>query len=162
MTRWVFNASPLILLGKIDQLHLIETLSPGFQIPTAVVDEIGAPTIDDPAMKWVAKPSIADHVVTAPAPSPLLEQWNLGRGETAVLSLALRDANPVVLDDLAARKFATAYQLPLIGTLGLLLRAKNAGLITRVAPCVRALNEMGANLSSAVIARALSLAGESG
>ncbi len=28
MKGWIFNASPLILLGKIRQLHLIETLSP--------------------------------------------------------------------------------------------------------------------------------------
>jgi len=33
MTGWIFNASPVILLGKIHQLHLIEALSPTFRIP---------------------------------------------------------------------------------------------------------------------------------
>lgn len=41
MKGWIFNASPLILLGKIHQLHLIEVLSPNFRIPRPVVTEIG-------------------------------------------------------------------------------------------------------------------------
>lgn len=67
----------------------------------------------------------------------------------------------VVLDDLAARKFAQTFQLPLLGTLGLLLRAKNAGLIGEIAPLIQGLEAAGANLSPAVIAHALALANES-
>ena len=161
MTGWIFNASPVILLGKIHQLHLIEALSPGFRIPRAVIEEIGAGCSDDPAVKWLKEPSIADHIVDAPAAPPFLVQWDLGAGETAVLSLALAQNGAVaVLDDLAARKFALTFQVPLLGTLGLLIRAKNAGLVGRIAPHIQNLESAGANLSHAVIARALLLANE--
>jgi len=128
MKGWVFNASPLILLGKIEQLSLIEILSPDFRIPQPVVAEIGAGPSDDRTIKWLTQASITGHIVDTPPTPPFLAQWDLGAGETAVLSLALIDhGSAVVLDDLAARKFALTFDLPLLGTLGLLIRAKNAG-----------------------------------
>lgn len=161
MKGWIFNASPLILLGKIRQLHLIETLSPDFRIPGAVVAEIGAGAPDDPTVIWLRQPATTDHIIATPPAPPFLTQWDLGAGETAVLSLALADQeSAVILDDLAARKFAMTFDLPLLGTLGLLIRAKQAGLIGRIAPQIESLESAGANLSRTVIARSLELAGE--
>lgn len=161
MKGWIFNASPIILLGKIHQLHLIEALSPDFRVPRAVINEIGAGSADDPAVKWLGGNSLSAHFVDAPTAPPLLAQWDLGAGEAAVLSLALaEDGAAVVLDDLAARKFAQTFRLPLLGTLGLLLRAKKAGLIDQLAPHIQGLEAVGANLSKPLIAHALSLAGE--
>ncbi len=36
-SRWVVNASPLILLGKVDQLHLLQALTEELIIPEGVV-----------------------------------------------------------------------------------------------------------------------------
>ncbi len=161
MKGWIFNASPLILLGKIQQLHLLGILSPAFRIPKAVVEEVGAGPSNDPSIKWLTSVSIASHIVDTPPTPPFLAQWDLGAGETAVLSLALADVGAaVVLDDLAARNFAMTFDIPLLGTLGLLLRAKNQGLIDQLAPHIRQLESAGANLSQSVIQRALGLAGE--
>jgi predicted nucleic acid-binding protein len=161
MKGWIFNASPLILLGKIHQLHLIEVLSPNFRIPRPVVAEIGVGPSDDPTIKWLTSTSVASHVVDVPPTPPFLAQWDLGAGETAVLSLALADDGAaVILDDLAARKFAMTFDLPLLGTLGLLIRAKHGGLIDQMGPQIRHLESAGANLSQTVIAHALNLAGE--
>lgn len=158
---WIFNASPLILLGKIQQLHLIPALSPAFRVPRAVVTEISVGPSKDPAVVWLHDPSVTAHVVETPPPPPLLLQWDLGAGETAVLSLALAEGGAaVVLDDLAARKFARSFDVPLLGTLGVLLRAKRAGLIQKIEPLIQELELAGANLSPAVIARALALADE--
>jgi|688.fasta_scaffold462217_2 predicted nucleic acid-binding protein len=161
MKGWIFNASPLILLGKIQRLHLVEILSPAFRIPKEVVLEIGAGPSNDPTIKWLTSVEIAIHTVDTPPPPPFLTLWDLGAGETAVLSLALADhGSAVVLDDLAARNFAMTFDIPLLGTLGLLLRAKNLGLIGQLAPHIRQLESVGANLSQSVIQRALYLAGE--
>jgi predicted nucleic acid-binding protein len=40
--RWVVNASPLILLGKVGHITLFRDLSDELVIPEAVVREIGA------------------------------------------------------------------------------------------------------------------------
>lgn len=161
MKGWVFNASPLILLGKIGQLHVIEILSPDFRIPRPVVAEIGAGPPDDRTIMWLTQAPIAGHIVDVPPTPSFLAQWDLGAGETAVLSLAWTDnGSVVVLDDLAARKFALTFDLPLLGTLGVLIRAKQAGLVERVAPHIQHLQSVGANLSPAAIQRALELANE--
>ena len=161
MKGWIFNASPLILLGKIHQLHLIEVLSPNFRIPRAVVAESGAGPSDDPTINWLTSTSVASHIVDVPPTPPFLAQWDLGAGETAVLSLALADDGAaVILDDLAARKFAMTFDLPLLGTLGLLIRAKHGGLIDHLGPQIRHLESAGANLSQSVISHALNLADE--
>lgn len=161
MKNWIFNASPLILLGKIEQLHLLEGLSPAFRIPRPVAAEIGTGPPNDPTINWLKEKATASHFVDVPPPPPFLSQWDLGAGETAVLGLALADrGSTVVLDDLAARKFAITFNLPLLGTLGLLIRAKHAGLIDRLIPHIRNLESAGANLSQSVIAHALHLVDE--
>ena len=70
------------------------------------------------------------------------------------------DESAVILDDLAARKFAMTFDLPLLGTLGLLIRAKHRGMIDQLDPQIRLLESAGANLSQTVIDHALKLAGE--
>ena len=83
MKGWIFNASPLILLGKIQQLHLIGILSPDFRIPRTVVAEIGDGPVDDRTIKWLTQASIADHIIDTPSTPPFLAQWDLGAGETS-------------------------------------------------------------------------------
>jgi len=158
---WIFNASPLILLGKINQLQLVEALSRSFLIPEAVVAEIGAGPAHDPTIEWLSSASVNSHFVEAPEPPVFLTQWDLGAGETAVLTLALANCgSAVIVDDLAARRFANTYDIPLLGTLGLLIRAKQRGMIDQVAPQIALLESVGGNLSQEVIKRALDLAGE--
>ena len=88
MTTWVFNASPLILLGKINRLDLIEKLCPSFLIPTAVSLEILAGPDYDAAKIWIQNPAISARVVPdQPIPTEI-NAWDLGAGETAVISFA--------------------------------------------------------------------------
>lgn len=156
-----FHASSLILFGKIRQIHLVEALSPGFRIPRPVVAEIGAGPPDDRTIEWLRQKSINNHIVESPPVPPFLAQWDLGSCETAVPALALIDkVSVVVLDDLAARKFALNFDLPLLGPLRLLVGAKNAGFVENVTPHIQSLISAGADLSSSVVRRALQLANE--
>jgi predicted nucleic acid-binding protein len=62
---------------------------------------------------------------------------DLGPGEAQVLMLALEhDEAIVILDDGLARRVAEMLEIPLTGTLGLLLDAKKAGLIANVGPAL--------------------------
>jgi predicted nucleic acid-binding protein len=63
--------------------------------------------------------------------------------------------------DLQCISFDSTWQkVPLLGTLGLLIRAKQRGLIDQLALQLPLLESAGANLSQSVIAHALKLAGE--
>jgi predicted nucleic acid-binding protein len=74
---------------------------------------------------------------------------DLGAGEREVLALALETPDSVcVLDDALARQIARALQLRFTGTLGILIDAKRAGLITAVGPQLDQLQSLGFRLAA--------------
>jgi predicted nucleic acid-binding protein len=161
VTTWILNASPLILLGKISRLGVLESLCPGFIIPAAVYAEILAGPAHDPARQWIETPSTSARVVANVPTSQQVIACDLGAGESAVIALASSIRSAVcVLDDLAARNCAQQLHLPVIGTLGVLLDAKRSGIIPSLAPEIELLVSVGSILSPAIIQEAIRLAGE--
>ena len=161
MSVWVVNASPLILLGKIARLSLLAELSESVVIPHEVALEIDAGPAADPARLWLA--AHGRNLVTLPESFDLrVVAWDLGKGETAVICQALSKPGSVcILDDRAARDCARLFGARVKGTLGVLLLAKQAGLIPAVRPEIEALLNSGAMLHEGVVREALQLAGES-
>jgi len=78
-----------------------------------------------------------------------------------VLSLAKQSKGSAVLDDLAARRCASALAIPTRGTVGIVLLAKARGLIPSARYEIEALQRVGFYLSPGLLAAALDLAGES-
>lgn len=161
MSTWIVNASPLILLGKIHRLDLLEKLCPSFVVPTAVSLEILAGPDNDPAKVWIQSESACARIVPVTSLPEEIIAWDLGAGESSVIALASSLASSIcVLDDLAARNCAEVFHLPVIGTLGVLLKAKVAGIVPRLQPEIDRLVAAGSMLAPSVIHKALTLAGE--
>lgn len=160
MSLWVVNASPLILLGKINQLHLLAKLAGPVVIPHEVAVEIRAGPPGDAALLWLE--TEGRGLVADPVPFDLrVVAWDLGNGETAVISRALSETGAVcLLDDRAARDCARLFGAQVKGTVGVLLLAKRAGLIPAVRPMIEALLRSGAMLHDSVMRDALQLADE--
>lgn len=126
----------------------------------AVVDELDVGRargydVPDPAtLDWI---EIRRPAGTASLPSTP----NLGAGERETMALALQQPGLIaVLGDGLARDTAEKLNLPLTDTLGLLIDAKEAGLIQRVTPLVDRLQALGFHLSARARAAVLRLAGE--
>jgi len=86
---------------------------------------------------------------------------HLGPGETEVLMLALEMREAVaVLDDALARQMAETLGLHFTGTLGLLLDAREAGLVAEVRPLLDKLNALQFRLAPHTYEAVLRLAGE--
>lgn len=135
--RWVINASPLIVLSKINHQHLIAQLADKVVVPQAVVDEINAGPVDDPARQFL---SGLPFPLVKPETEPVVLAWDLGAGETAVLSYASQNSDwRVVLDDGAARRCAHTLGIPLLGTLGIILRARQRDIIPAAVPVLKLL-----------------------
>ena len=151
--RWVVNASPLIVLAKIDKLDLLTHLADELLVPQAVVDEINAGPEVDAARAFLASSPLPVVEVSA---HPIILGWDLGSGETAVLSYAFDHPEwKVVIDDGAARRCARSLGVSMIGTLGVILKARQSGLIPAAAPLLRALQAHGFRLDDRVIRAAL-------
>jgi predicted nucleic acid-binding protein len=106
--RWVANASPLIVLSKINQQQLLEQLADELALPEAVLVEINAGPEEDAARRYLAESPLP---VVSVMPEPLVAAWDLGAGESAVLAHAL--AHPgwkAVVDDGAAGSIDSRYR----------------------------------------------------
>lgn len=74
--------------------------------------------------------------------------WDLGAGESSVISLASNLPDSIaVLDDLAARRCAQTVGLQITGTLGLILMAKNARIIPSATTALNAVVAAGLFIS---------------
>lgn len=154
------NTSPLFYLHRLRHLDLLQKLYQRVVVPEAVVNELKAgrdqgedvPEVVD--YDWIAVRS-----VRVPALIRLIT--DLGAGEAQVLTLALEEPGSlVILDDLLARKVAKLQNIRLTGTAGVILKAKQEGHISAVAPLLDRLIQLGFRLSDAVKTSILKLAQE--
>jgi len=81
-------------------------------------------------------------------------------GEAEAIALATERQHRIVLDDRRARDLARRMGLKIIGTVGILIRAKRVGLLTWINPVLNELIEKGFRLSEGLKREALRLAGE--
>lgn len=152
---WVINASPIIALTRVGQVELLARLPEKAIVPQAVAVELSEASENDPARQ--ALESGIFKIVKSPKPPPEILAWDLGQGETAVLSYALAHPEWVaILDDAAARRCAQSFSLKLIGTLAVVILAKQHGLIESAAQVLHALRGVDFRLDDAIIRAALS------
>ena len=127
-------------------------------VPSTVFDEVVAHS--DEASRALASTS---SLKKAPAVgvSPTIASWDLGSGESSVLSWAAAHPGTVaILDDYAARTCAETLGIPVVGTLGLALRAKLERRVSKAQPLVEKLIRAGLYLSDALVRQALELVDE--
>jgi predicted nucleic acid-binding protein len=156
---WVINASPIILYGRIGRLDIIKRLAPRVIVPETVIEEIRKGVHKDntakQAISWAKQYKYPDIEI----PSSV-ERWDLGQGESQVVSISLQAKRWAVLDDRMARRCVNAHGLQMIGSLGIILRAKNSGIIDAAKPWVYKLKEKGMYVNVDLIERVLSAIGE--
>ena len=155
-TTWVVDSSPFIALAQVGELRLLTSLSTRVVIPEQVVTEVQAGPADE-AIDALAAGFGERRAVTIPN---AVAAWGLGLGETAVFAVALELDGVAVVDDLPARRCARALGLPVIGTLGIVLRAKKQRLIPTAVPLLRRLVDAGLYLDDALLATAVKAVGE--
>jgi uncharacterized protein len=160
MPEVIANTSPIQYLFQLGLLDCLPQLYGLVFIPEGVAQELrnglvrGVPLPDLQSLSWLRVCSVKSRAVL-----PLAA--GLGAGEREVLALALELERPlVILDDALARRFAQRLRLPLTGTLGLLLKAKQNRTIDRIAPYLTRLEALGFRLDASTRADVLELAGE--
>ena len=106
------NASPLIVLGKLGHLDLLSSLCAEVVVPEAVVREVCAGPVDDPARRALEADELGRREPVLAVDS-VVAAWDLGAGEAGVLTWARGHAgSEAILDDLAARNCARALGIP--------------------------------------------------
>jgi predicted nucleic acid-binding protein len=153
----VADSGPLIALARLSLLRLPTQMQHEVLVPSVVWTEVtrAAPEVELQALESASASGWLTVAQGGPGISPALDGIALDDGELAALNLALHHNAPVLVDELRGRAAAAQLGLPVVGTLGLLMMARERGLIGGLQPLVEALAAGGYYLSRSLIAHVL-------
>lgn len=158
----VSDTTPLIGLASIGRLDLLRELFEEVYIPQAVFDE----TVTHGREESKAKKEVSNarwiHIVEVKdrlAVNVLLDEMDLGEVETIVLASEM-NADWVLMDEKKGRRKLAQLNIPKIGTLGVLLKARQLELIPLLRPEIEELQKSGFSISPSVVDTLLEMAGE--
>jgi len=134
----VSNSDPLIHLAMIDRLDLLQALFGRVAIPLTVKIEVVYRRKEEGKADaflvegeiehgWIVVEDCVDE-----GAEDIAESAGIKAGEAEAIMLARSKQCLVLLDDLAARRFAAGLGLEVTGSIGVLVRAVKVGLIYRI------------------------------
>ncbi|MCD4755581.1 MAG: DUF3368 domain-containing protein [Deltaproteobacteria bacterium] len=157
----VSNSTPLIGFASIQRFDLLKRLFGELYIPQAVYDEVVVAGGDACGVHevrnatWIKTIGVKDRL----AAEVLLDELDLGEAEAIVLAREI-SADWVLMDERKGRRKLKQLGLRKIGTIGLLLKAKQEGLLPIIRPDIERLDQKGFSLSQFVINAVLQKANE--
>ena len=158
----VSDTTPLIGLASIGRLDLLRELFEEVYIPQAVFDEAvthgrqeSKAKKEVSSAKWIHIVKVKDRL----AVNVLLDEMDLGEVETIVLAGEM-NADWVLMDEKKGRRKLSQLNIPKVGTFGILLKAKQLGLIPSLKPEIEELQRSSFSISPSIVDTILEMAGE--
>jgi len=149
------DSSALVALAVVNQLELLEKLYDNLYIPEAVFNEvtqIGKPQSDKLRQFLQSRVKRVDLTLT---------QLGLGLGELEAITLYKNlDADVLLIDDNRAKKYASLNGVKVIGSLGILIKAKEQGHIEKVKPLLDEIQKSEVYIAMKLIEKVLEICGE--
>ena len=140
----------MIALTNLQTLHLLPELYKHVVITKEICAEF-----KEPLPQWIEVREVANKKY-----QQLLEN-TLDKGEASAIALAIELENVLlVVDELKGRKEAERLGLKITGTLGILFRMKQKGLLPAIKPYLELLQTLGFRVAPAVIEKLLQTSDE--
>jgi predicted nucleic acid-binding protein len=158
----VADTSVILNLACVGRADLLQQLYREVWIPQKVAEEFGWQTCVNPRFHGLQLPSWAQIRGPMAIPEKLRSHESLDDGEREALALALEiRADAILIDEENGREVATELGLRRIGILGILLRAREQGLIPTLKPILNTLkNDANFWISEPLYEHILKQAGE--
>lgn len=153
------DTGPLLALARLDLCQLLPQLFKSCWITASVLEECLAKPKRPDALKVG---EAVDKRYSTPVSDPAVRKAlrYLDRGEQTAIEFALQNQSVLLIDEHNGRQVAKGHNLKVIGTLGILLLAKQKGLVREIKPHLINLTHSGYYLSEALLRHALELANE--
>lgn len=144
----IADSTCLIGLDRIGEIDLLPQMYSQVTIPPEVQKEFGL------YFSWL--------IVKTPQNIGMINSLKLvvDNGESEAIALAYELGYRLIVDDRQARNTAKRLGIKIIGTVGILVKAKKLGLIDQLLPILEALKSNGFYLSQSLKTEALILVGE--
>lgn len=159
----ISNTGPIIGLAKVGRLSIMKDLAGEILIPPMVQRELLAKTgeeaeqIDDALNSYIR---VSPLPPLDPSVQTIIADLDAGEGHAIGLASTISEDVLLLLDDRAGRAAAERLNIPTTGLIGLLLLAKEKGIIRNVTDLISSLREQGYWLSDHVVEIARRLAKE--
>jgi len=122
----IADTSCLIIFDKINEFELLKGVYDEIITTPEVLGEFGKPLPD-----WIIIEPVKDKKYQR------FMETRIDLGESSVIALAAEKGNIIlILDDLKARKLAGSLSLKYTGSLGVINKAKEIGLIDKIRPLI--------------------------
>ena len=150
MKAIIADTSCLIIYDKINKLEILRNTFVELIVTDEVSEEFGGQLPD-----W-----ITIWQITNKNQYPELAK-NLGKGEASSITLALEfDNSLLIIDERKGRKVAEEMKIEIIGSLGVLIKAKETGVIKSVKKILNLIDKTNFRISNSIKEQILKKAGE--
>ena len=136
----ISNSTPLINFAAIRRLDILEQLFGKIHIPKAVEQELlekgrEYPSAAELKERWFRHDLWIECLEVQDMRSCRLLKMQVDNGEAEAIALAL-EHHPqwLILDEAEGRAIAKSYGIPIIGSIGCLIEAKNRHIISAIQP----------------------------
>lgn len=154
----IADTSALLALASCDSLAFLDVLFEEVRIPQAVFEEC---TVSGKPQAERLGHYLRDKVTDVDLATLVIATSGLGQGELEAMALYKKlGADRLLVDDHRARKVARLNGIEIVGSVGVLLLARERGLIPSIRPRLEEIRSAGIHLGSEIFAEALRLAGE--
>jgi predicted nucleic acid-binding protein len=144
----IADTTCFILLENIGEFNLLRSLFTKIITTTTIAEEFGSPLPE-----WIE--------IRKPKNISFQNSLDIDAGEASAIRLALESQNALlILDDNKGRKTAERLNLLYTGTLGIILKAKNVGIIPSIKPIIQKIQGTNFRFSQKVLEEIYALANE--
>lgn len=146
----ITDTSCFITLDKIGAFDILHQAFKNVVTTPEILNEFGA---DLPS--WIEIRSVQDRAIHD------VFKETVDPGEASAIALAMETSNAIlIIDDLKGRKLASKMALSFMGTLGLLVKAKEFGIISHVKPYIEKIQATDFRISQDLVDVVLKKTGE--
>jgi predicted nucleic acid-binding protein len=154
----VADTSSLIALAACDGLSLLDALFGQIKVPSAVYEES---TVEGRPYSSELRTYLGTKVVAVDMAQVVIAAPGLGAGELEAMALYKQlHADRLLIDDARARRIAQLNHILVIGSIGVLIVAKQRGMLPLLRPSLELIQHAGIHISESLLQEALKVAEE--
>jgi predicted nucleic acid-binding protein len=137
----IADASVLIIFDKLKRFDILQKIYQNIYTTTEISQEF-----NKPLPEWIKVEPVKDQKYLK------FIRTQVDIGEASAIALAAeKDGALLILDDLKARKLARRLGMSFTGTLGVINKAKELGIINKIKPLVEQLRENDFRVSENIV-----------
>jgi predicted nucleic acid-binding protein len=146
----ISDTSCFIVLTNINEMNLLQKV-----YGNVITTEIIAAEFGQPLPEWVKIRQVNDKNLQR------VLEMQIDKGEASAIALAIETPySTVIIDDQKARKIAERLGMNITGTIGVIIKAKERGIIPAIRPYIEKIRSTTFHLSEEIELKALKMAGE--